>query len=259
MRGSSRPGAVSQQDSGPNQPTGAVISVGRAGLANVDFRKAKFDKFQLAVGNFMACDFRGLQLGERFAPFFTTRPRSVFTSCRFDGADLRQISPEGTRFEKCSFEDAKLDGWTPARAEFVECRFAGKVAHVTFTGKPAGPGSTRIDPPRAKNEFRGNDFRDAELIDTVFVLGIDLSLQRWPIGDDYVRLDKFLRRLERARADVLTWDAGEARTEALAMLQALAQRWQDQREIIVLRVSPAVNAARRVQNRVWDLLERVLD
>ena len=248
-----------QQDSGPNQPGDGVISVGRAGLANVDFRKAKFDRFQLAVANFVACDFRGLQLGERFAPLFTTRPRSVFTSCKFDGADLRQTSPEGTRFEKCSFEDARLDGWSPARAEFVECRFAGKVAHVTFTGRPAGPGSMRIDPPRTKNEFRGNDFRDAELIDAVFVMGIDLSLQRWPVGDDYVRLDKFLRRLERARADILTWDAGEARTEALAMLQGLAQRWQDQREIIVLRVSPAVGASRRVQNRVWDLLERVLD
>ena len=249
---------MSQHDNGPSQPS-AIISVGRAGLANVDFRKAKFDKFQLAVGNFMACDFRGLQLGERFAPFFTTRPRSVFTSCKFDGADMRQINPEGTRFERCSFEDAKLDGWTPARAEFVECRFAGKVARVTFTGKPAGPGSMRIDPPRTRNEFRGNDFRDAELIDTVFVLGIDLSQQRWPIGVDYVRLDKFLRRLERARGDVLTWDAGEARTEALAMLQALGQRWQDQREIIALRTSPAVNASRRVQLRVWDLLERVLD
>src|SRR3989442_14709613 len=94
----------------PQIEPGAVISVGRAGLANVDFRKAKFDKFQLAVGNFVACDFRGLQLGERFAPFFTTRPRSVFTSCKFDSADMRQISPEGTRFDRCSFEDARPDG-----------------------------------------------------------------------------------------------------------------------------------------------------
>src|SRR2546425_3451781 len=253
------PEGMPDESDKPQIEPGAVISVGRAGLANVDFRKAKFDKFHLAVGNFVACDFRGLQLGERFAPFFTTRPRGAFPSCKFDGAALRQISREGTRFERCSFEDARLDGWPPARAEFVECRFAGKVAHVTFTGKPAGPGSTRIDPARATNEFRGNDFRDAELIDTVFVLGIDLKLQRWPVGDDYVRLDKFLRRIERARADVLTWDAGEARTEALAMIQGLTKRWQDQREIISLRISPAANAAPRVQNRVWDLLERVLD
>jgi len=196
---------VSQQDSGPSsdRPDGdseAVIVLGRASLANVDFRKAKFEKLQLSVANFVGCDFRGLRLGDRFQPFFSTRPRSVFRLCRFDGADLRQISPEGTRFERCTFEDAKLDGWTPARAEFVECRFAGKVVKVTFTGKPAGQGSTRIDPPRPRNEFRGNDFRDAQLIDTVFVLGIDLDQQRWPVSDDYVRIDKFVRRLEAAAA-----------------------------------------------------------
>ena len=246
---------MSQQGSAPSDDdAGAVIALGRAALANVDFRKAKFEKFQLSVANLVACDFRGLKLDARFAPLFTTRPRSVFQRCRFDGADLRQVSPEGTRFEKCSFDDAKLDGWAPARAEFVDCRFAGKVMKVTFTGKPAGPGSTRIDPPRTKNEFRGNDFRDAELIDTVFVFGIDLAQQRWPEGEDYVRLDKFLRRLEVARADVLTWEAGDQRTTALAMLQALAQRWQDQRDIISLRVAPGPIPP-RVQTRVWDLLE----
>jgi hypothetical protein len=247
---------VSPQESGPKEPSGAVISVGRAGLANVDFRKARFDKFQLAVANFVACDFRGLKLDERFQAFFNTRPRSVFISCRFDGADLRGISPEGTRFEKCSFDDAKLDGWTPARAEFVECRFAGNVVKVTFTGKPAGPGSTRIEPARAKNDFRGNDFRDAHLVDTVFVLGIDIEQQRLPIGDEYVRLDKFVRRMEAARAEIVGWEAGEMRSAALAMLQTLSQRWQDQRDIIALRVSPAVTAPPRVQNRVWDVLER---
>ena len=252
---------MSQQDNGPSAdrpegqpPSEAVIVLGRAALTNVDFRKAKFEKLQLEVANFVGCDFRGLRLGDRYQPFFSTRPRSVFRSCRFDGADLRQISPEGTRFERCSFEDAKLDGWTPGRAEFVECRFAGKVVKVTFTGKPAGQGSTRIDPPRSRNEFRANDFRDAQLIDTVFVLGIDLDQQRWPLSDDYVRIDKFVRRLEAARSEVLSWEAGELRTGALSMLQSLAQRWRDQRDIIALRVSPGPIPP-RVQNRVWDVLE----
>ena len=126
---------------------------------------------------------------------------------------------------------------------------------MTFTGRPAGPGSTRIEPVRSRNDFRGNDFRDAQLIDTVFVFGIDLDQQRWPIGDDYVRLDKFHRRLEAGRADILGWEAGEMRTAGLAMIQALAQRWQDQREIIALRVSPATKTASRIQTRVWDALE----
>ena len=54
---------------------------------------------------------------------------------------------------------------------------------------------------------------------------------------------------------MLGWDAGDTRTDALAMLQGLAQRWQDQRDVIALRVSPAVKAAPRVQSRVWDALE----
>jgi hypothetical protein len=70
-----------------------------------------------------------------------------------------------------------------------------------------------------------------------------------------VRLDKFHRRLEAARAEILGWEAGEMRTAGLAMIQSLAQRWQDQREIIALRVSPAVKAAPRIQTRVWDVFE----
>ena len=232
----------------------ALIALGRAVLTQVDFRRARFGRFDLDGCTFIACDFRGLRLDARYQPFFGTRPRSVFEHCHFDGADLRSISPEGTRFVRCSFEDAKLDGWMPVRAEFVDCRFAGKVAHVTFTGRPTGPGATRIEPPRTKNEFRGNDFREAQLIDTVFVLGIDLSQQRLPTGDEYIRLDKFLRRLELARAEVLAWDAGDMRTAGLAMVQQLAQRWQDQRDVIALRVTPGAIPS-RVQNRVWDLLE----
>ena len=55
--------------------------------------------------------------------------------------------------------------------------------------------------------------------------------------------------------EILAWEAGEMRTAGLAMIQSLAQRWQDQREIIALRVSPAVKAAPRVQTRVWDVFE----
>ena len=103
-RGDLRSGPWAGGDPQPEDPQPGVVSVGRAGLANVDFRKARFDKFQLDVANFVACDFRGLRLDEKFAPFFVTRPRSTFVSCKFDGADLRLISPEGTRFERCSFE-----------------------------------------------------------------------------------------------------------------------------------------------------------
>jgi len=248
---------VSQQGSGPSEPEqGGLIAIGRAGLTKVDFRKARFDTLQIEVANFVACDFRGLRLADRFQPFFATRPRSVFTACRFEEADLRDTSPEGTRFERCVFDDARLNGWAPARAEFVGCRFAGTLAHVTFTGRPAGPGAEWIDPPRARNEFRGNDFRGAELLDTVFVLGIDLDAQLWPAGEDYVRLDRFPERVERVQTEVLGWDEGEARRAALVMLRTLAHRWQAQSDVVAMRVSPAEKAPPRLQYRLWRLLER---
>ncbi len=248
---------MSQQGSGPSEPEqGGLIAIGRAGLTKVDFRKARFDTLQIEVANFVACDFRGLRLADRFQPFFATRPRSVFTACRFEEADLRDTSPEGTRFERCVFDDARLNGWAPARAEFVGCRFAGTLAHVTFTGRPAGPGAEWIDPPRARNEFRGNDFRGAELLDTVFVLGIDLDAQLWPAGEDYVRLDRFPERVERVQTEVLGWDEGEARRAALVMLRTLAHRWQAQSDVVAMRISPAEKAPPRLQYRLWRLLER---
>jgi len=236
----------------------AVISLGRAVLTQVDFRRARFARFDLGGCTFLACDFRGLRLDQRFQPLFATTPRSVFRGCRFDGADLRRMRAEGSRFERCSFDDAQLDGWRPVLAEFVDCRFAGTLTRVTFAGRPPAADRKTLDPPRQRNEFRGNDFRDAELVDTVFVHGIDLAAQRWPASDRYVHLDRFSRRLARARAEIAQWDDAGERAAARAMCDALTQRWREQDEVIALRVSPVATASARVQIRVWEALLRAV-
>ena len=234
----------------------AVIALGRAVLTQVDFRRARFDRFDLAGCTFIACDFRGLALDLRFQPLFSTRPRSVFRACHFDAADLRRIRPEGTRFERCSFDDARLDGQTFAVAEFVDCRFAGTLTRVTFMGRSLATERAPAAAPRPHNEFRGNDFRDAELVDTVFTYGIDLGAQRWPASDRYVRADRFTRRLARARKELGSWDDPAERAAGRAMCEALALRWREQDDVIALRVSPAVKASARVQIRVWEALLR---
>lgn len=129
----------------------------------------------------------------------TSRPRSVFRACRFDGADLRRASPGQSRFEACTFEGSLIDEWSVATAEFIDCRFTGRIAGVTFHGKPWGRGATSLDPARTVNEFRGNDFTGADLRECAFIRGIALDQQRWPEGDTYVRLDRFHQRLARAR------------------------------------------------------------
>lgn len=206
----------------------------------------------------MRCDFSGVRADRRFQPLFSARPRSVFRDCRFDGADLRRIKPDQARFERCTFDDARLDRWLAANAEFVECRFAGPLTAVTFSARPFGPALKTLDPPRVRNEFRGNDFRDAELVGTLFVRGVDLGAQRLPENERYVRLDRMAQRLGRARADIVRWDDHEDRLEGLALLRALATNWREQGEIIALRVDPLVDTSSRLQARVWAVLERAL-
>lgn len=251
---------MSQQDSEPKPgplPAGdRVIAIGRATLRNVDFRKARFDRFALDGCLFLTCDFRGVTLDRRWQSLFSADPRNIFRDCNFEGADLRRVRPDQARFERCLFDDALLDGWRSEAAEFVGCRFAGALGAVTFFGRPAGNAAQRVK--RKKNEFAGNDFQDADLERVTFTRGIDLDLQRLPLSDELVRLDQFARRIAFARVEVLRWEVQAERIAAIDFLKALTMRFRDQRDVIVPRVAKD-GPSSRVQVRVWAVLERAFE
>lgn len=248
---------MSQQDSEPKAADDeSVVALHRATLTAVDFRSARFDKFTLGGCLFDRCDFRGLKLDRRLAPLFVALPRSVFRDCRFDGADLRHARLGGSRFERCTFDDARLEDSDAGAAEFIGCRFAGPIERVTFYGAPSSATAKRLDPPRGRNEFRANDFRDAELLDVSFVAGIDMDRQRFPDDELHVRVEGFQRRLAKARVEVKDWYERE-RAPALTMLVTLAARWRDQDVVVARRWTPRIKAPDRVQARVWELLEHI--
>jgi pentapeptide repeat protein len=248
---------VSQRDSEPSPPDGGerVVSIARATLRGVDFRKARFDRFSLAGALFLSCDFRGLRLDKRYQPMFSASPRSVFRDCRFEGADLRRIHPDQARFERCTFDDALIDGWKCETAEFVDCRFAGPLGTVTFRGRPGSAAAKATMAERKQNEFSGNDLRDADLTNVTFAGGIELGRQRLPLDDDHIYLDRFPQRLSRAQAEVTRWDVQDERIAGLDMLRDLATRFAEQRDIFAPRLAKGGPPA-RVQTRVWALLER---
>ncbi len=248
---------MSQQDSEPKPPDDErVVELHRATLTAVDFRRARFDKFSLGGCLFDRCDFRGLSLDRKLSPVFAATPRSVFRDCYFDGADMRRGRLGQSRFERCTFDDARLEGAHAEAAEFIDCRFAGPLDGVTFYGVPSGSEAKRLDLPRRRNEFRGNDFRDADLLDVAFVAGVDMDRQRFPDDELHVRVDGFQRRLAKARAEVRQWYERE-RAPALAMLTTLAARWRDQDVVVARRWTPRIRASDRVQARVWALLEHI--
>ena len=246
---------MSQRGSEPSEADSErVIALHRATISAVDFRKARFDRFDLGGCRFERCDFRGMRLGKRYASLFAALPRSVFRNCYFDSADLRRFRLGQSRFERCTFDDARFAGCDVDDAEFVDCRFAGRLEGVVFRGVPTTP--QPLDPPRTRNEFRGNDFRDAELGDVAFIEGIDIDRQRWPIDELHVRVDHFHKRLRKARSEVIKWYERD-RGPALAMLSELATRWRGQETVVARRWTPRLATPVRVQARLWALLERV--
>ena len=232
-----------------------VVAMNRATLRGVDFRKARFDSFSLAGVLFVSCDFRMIRFDKKLQGLFTAAPRSTFRDCKFDGADLRRVRPGLARFERCTFDDTAIDGWRTEAAEFVDCRFAGSLGTVVFHGRPTGNAGRIVESARKRNEFSGNDFRDADLDHVTFTGGIELRTQRLPRDERYVLLDRFPQRLARARTDIVRWEVQEERVAALDMLRDLTTRFRDQNEIFASRMAGAGPAA-RVQTRVWAELER---
>ena len=119
----------------------------------------------------MDCDFSDVHV-ERL-PFADAG--SLFGRCSFHRARIGDFGR--ARMEQCDFSEAHLKGWFSFRADVVECRFAGRLEGVVFAATDAYG--------ERRNEFRGNDFRDAELVDFAFRHGIDLDAQLLPDGRDY--------------------------------------------------------------------------
>lgn len=235
-----------------------VVVLERATIEDVDFTRASFEHLASSGCVFVNCDFRGLAFDRRLRSLFTSRRQSVFRDCRFDACDLRHAGPGQSRFERCSFEGARIERWTSLCGEFVDCRFAGPIVDSKFYGLPHGALATQLSPHRATNEFRGNDLSAAQLVDTVFVQGLSLSLQRWPEGDDHVRLDRIHQRLQRGHLAAMRWNEVDARNEALAMLHRLSIVYGEQSDLIRVRLDTRLAASSEVQRRVWELLATVV-
>lgn len=235
-----------------------LVLLQSATVSDVDFAKATFEKLAPSGCTFVRCDFRRARLDRRLSPLFKARQRNVFRECRFDGADLRTVDPGASRFVGCVFDGADLKGWHAAMAEFVDCHFAGRLECVRFYGRPWGSGVDEMSPRRGLNEFAGNDFREAEMIDVAFLMGIDVAKQRWPSGEEYVRVDRIHQRLTRARTEILRWKDLEVRSQALEMVQSLSFLYMQQNDVVSRRAEPALSTPPEIQERVWSTLAAAL-
>jgi hypothetical protein len=135
------------------------------------------------------------------------------------------------RFDRCSFRNVDIREGYLFHVELVDCTFTGRLRKIIFSGTVPRQDRQFGLFGRWHNEFRGNDFSSAELIEVDFRNGIDLSKQRLPSGPDYLYLANAADALRQAQAEVRKWPDLNMRNGALGMIEIL--RDQHQSQIIV--------------------------
>jgi uncharacterized protein YjbI with pentapeptide repeats len=219
------------------EPARDGVNFQGATFENVDFSGLRIEHFHVSGSTFERCDFRRSVLRGGFS----VPPRSEYRDCLFDRADLRQCNPGLARFERCAFDGAKLDGWDSTHAAFIECHFSGRMRNVSFSGGmhndptlASRVSSERVQAllarPQQPNEFRGNDFRGADLDAVEFRGGIDLDAQLLPVEPEYLRSDIRPETLSGVESYVRTLPSGE-QAKALRLLTWLRSRYRNQPEV----------------------------
>jgi hypothetical protein len=220
----------------------------------VDFSDADYTSLTCRSSRFELCNFDRIRVvGGPFGLY----PQSLFRECTFRDAEFRGTGadPGLARFERCSFDGATIEEWFTHCAEFVECTFAGaRIVGSNFFGTPFECyGWLELRHRRKQNEFYGNDFSEAELINTSFVDGIDLDAQRLPAGPEYVRINNAKSRIEEARAQIASWDDAAARREATSVLNVLEHFSESkQRDLLTRRDTWELDPD--LDGQFWDLL-----
>ena len=230
-------------------PRRTIVEFEGVRFSNVDFSGEHFWSYEVKGSTFTNCDFRRTRFD---GGHLGGDEQTVYQHCRFDGAQLGKTDAWFARFEQCVFDSANLDRWRAFNAEFVDCHFAGRVVEVAFAGKPDPKHAKWVRPARAINEFRGNDFRQAELIDCRFFRGVDLDAQLLPQGQDYLRLSRIRARVQTVGVEVASWSDDQARQKALRMLWYIEMTSAEQDDYFARRDDLPI--PKEVRDRVWQLL-----
>ena len=132
----------------------------------------QLDEFLAISSSLKHCAFERLSI--RSACFGGGRKESVYEACSFDGSRIDCGAAGIARFVGCTFRGTYLYSFFGHSVSMIDCTFSGTLHRVAFYGKD--PRSGR------RNEFHGNDFREARLNDVAFREEIDLARQCFPEG-----------------------------------------------------------------------------
>jgi len=210
-----------------------------------------------SVGSrFVGCRFERMRV--RSVSLGAGMALSEYVDCSFDGSRMTTVLGGYARLVRCSFRSVDLRDWGTDHLEFIDCVFTGRIRSTVFWGSPpagsqqryegqvrwlnqqgrAEPAGYRELALRSHNEFTGNDFSGADLLDVSFRRGIDLARQRLPTGDDYLYLPRARATLDRAVAELARCPDEDLRPRVVKFLtNVIARETDDGQEQLLLRES----------------------
>jgi uncharacterized protein YjbI with pentapeptide repeats len=170
-------------------------------LREADYSGRELLSFGAYGCRFERCNFNNLRADS--VSFGSGMELTEYIDCTFDGLRFSHSIGNVARFVRCSFRDIKVRKWTCFEAEFIDCTFTGRLQTCIFNGTVSEEDRPWVG--RERNEFRGNDFSGAELVDVAFRTGIDLDQQRLPTGPDYLYVPDAAAAIERAQRGLADW------------------------------------------------------
>lgn len=240
-------------EGGRFEPQAPDVAFEGVTISGVDLSGLRLWRLTASDSTFENCDFSDLRVehGPLALP-----PHAVYRVCRFDRADFRHIDPGHARFEGCSFRGTRIEEWFAYCSDFIDCVFTGQIKSCVFSATPIDCAGGLFGLRRKKHlEFRGNDFREATLVDTSFVGGIDLDAQLLPEGSQYLRLNHAAQRIAAAKDLALERPDAGARELIIGALDALGDDTDEQRDLFVNK-NDYDDLPPSAQQELWRLLEQ---
>lgn len=233
--------------------SGDHVRLGPSRFEQIDLSNGTFGSLSVVGGSILArCDFTGTKLPK--GSWLSSGGTVEFEECTFDRTQMREIFVGDAVFTRCKFLDADLSGTFSWCGQFIDCAFTGRLADVSFFGRPTGPCAAGA--ARTVNRFEGNDFSRADMYSAIFTRGINVTAQRLPDTSEYTLIRDFPRRLELARRHLQrSAIQGDFVHRALAFLRALELTYIDQRDVFARRHDAGGSFAPEVLDVTWSLLE----
>ncbi len=217
-----------------------------------DFSGLQLDYFAAEGCRFEGCSFDHAVIKD--ASFAVGRHMCEFVGCSFDQAKLNMNYCGGcrARYVDCSFAKTRIRNWICHNLEMVDCFFSGRIQKAVFGGRVLEHDRAFLQ--RIENQFEGNDFSQATLVDCSFRRGIDLTKQQLPAGPEYTYVPDARDAVKRARKAVEGWDDPEAQAGAMSLLEVCEMNVEGGQEQLLLRVNDYPPRRRAALQRLMDEL-----